>query len=49
MDDLVYDEYDNSLKIKEGKNNSDTIPSIINQVDYSEGVDDDGKHNIRDQ
>jgi peptidoglycan/xylan/chitin deacetylase (PgdA/CDA1 family) len=43
MDDLVYDEYDNSFKIKEGKNNSDTIPSIINQVDYIEGVDDDGK------
>ena len=43
MDDLVYDEYDNSLKIKEGKNNSDTITSVINQVDYSEGVDYDGK------
>jgi hypothetical protein len=43
MDDLVYDEHDNSLKIKEDKNNSDTITSEINQVDYNEGVDDDGK------
>lgn len=43
MDDLVYDEYDNSLKIKEDKNNSDTITSVINQVDYNKGVDDDGK------
>jgi peptidoglycan/xylan/chitin deacetylase (PgdA/CDA1 family) len=47
MDDLVYDEYDNTLKIKEGKNNSD--PSIIKQVDYSEGADDDGKSNNRNQ
>jgi hypothetical protein len=43
MDDLVYDEHDNSLKIKENKNNSDTIASVINQVDYNKGVGDDGK------
>jgi peptidoglycan/xylan/chitin deacetylase (PgdA/CDA1 family) len=44
MDDLIYDEYNKSLKIVEGKINSDaTDPSIISQIDHPEEVKDDNK------
>jgi hypothetical protein len=43
MDDLIYDERTSSLKIKEGLN---TVPSMINRIDYSEVGDNDSEDNI---
>ena len=43
MADLIYDERTSSLKIKEGLN---TVPSMINRIDYSEVGDNDSEDNI---
>lgn len=47
MDDLIYDERSNSLKIKEDNNNNNTIHSTINQIDYGEEGDDGNENNIQ--
>ncbi|MGI8831484.1 MAG: hypothetical protein ACR2IS_02465, partial [Nitrososphaeraceae archaeon] len=49
MDDLIYDERTDSLKIKEGINNSNTVPSMINRIDYSEASDNGSEDNIEYQ
>ena len=49
MDDLIYDERTNSLKIKEGINNSNTVPSVINRIDYSVEGDNGSEDNIEYQ
>jgi peptidoglycan/xylan/chitin deacetylase (PgdA/CDA1 family) len=43
MADLIYDERTSSLKIKEGLN---TVPSMINRIDYSEVGDNGSEDNI---
>ena len=43
MDDLIYDERTSSLKIKEGLN---TVPSMINRIDYSEVGDNGSEDNV---
>jgi peptidoglycan/xylan/chitin deacetylase (PgdA/CDA1 family) len=43
MDDLRYDEQTNSLKINEGLN---SVPSLLNRIDYSEAGDNGSEDNI---
>jgi hypothetical protein len=45
MDDLVYDEHNNSLQIREGIINSDAITSIVNRIDHTEEVEDGDEDN----
>jgi hypothetical protein len=45
MDDLVYDEHNNSLQISEGEINSEDITSIVSRIDHTEDVEDGNEDN----
>jgi hypothetical protein len=44
MDDLIYDEHNNSLQIR-GEINSEDITSIVSRIDHTEDVEDGNEDN----
>jgi peptidoglycan/xylan/chitin deacetylase (PgdA/CDA1 family) len=45
MDDLVYDEHNNSLQIREGGINIEDFTSIVSRIDHTEDVEDGNEDN----